>query len=359
MFYGLATNKVQVPGLRFSHTLCDIQSLNQKAMEGDGLYDVTAVSFHVFPYIQGRYALMTCGGSVGEGYGPMVVATRAFSTGEIKGIRIAVPGKLTTAYLALQLFSPGIETEVVPFDEIIPSVVEGKYEAGLIIHEGQLTYDKAGLYRIVDLGRWWQQVTGEAIQGPLKGRRLAPVLHDEVSFGIWKSERPGGRVLRADPKRKDDYESADWERQMKGVRTVTPVTSADPLAPRSTIVGVALNGKARAYPFPRLRAQTPVLDVLGGVPIVLVIGDDQKSIRVFERTLDGRTLELMAKAGAQPLLLLDAETGSEWDFSGRAVSGPLSGRQLTKVKALKEYWFDWKIYQPATTVYARGAALPR
>src|SRR5215472_15809273 len=150
MFYGLATNKVQVPGLRFSHTLCDIQTLNQKAM-GEGVYDVTAVSFHAYPYIQDRYALMTCGGSVGEGYGPMVVATRAFSTSEMRGIRIAVPGKLTTAYLALQLFSPGIETEVVPFDEIIPSVVEGKFEAGLIIHEGQLTYDKSGLYRIVDL----------------------------------------------------------------------------------------------------------------------------------------------------------------------------------------------------------------
>ena len=114
---------------------------------------------------------------------------------------------------------------------------------------------------------------------------------------------------------------------MKRVRTVTPVTSKDARSrPRSTIVGVALNGKARAYPFPRLRAQSPVLDVLGGVPIVLVIGDDQKSIRVFERTLDGRTLELMAKAGAEPLRLLDAETGSEWDFSGRAVSGPLAGR---------------------------------
>src|SRR5436309_5907844 len=92
MFYGLATSKVQVPGLRFSHTLCDIQTLNQKAMEGEGLYDVTAVSFHAFPYIQHCYALMTCGGSVGEGYGPMIVATRAFSTSEIKNVRIAVPG---------------------------------------------------------------------------------------------------------------------------------------------------------------------------------------------------------------------------------------------------------------------------
>src|SRR3954471_17259377 len=121
MFYGLATNKVQVSGLRFSHTLCDIQTLNQQAMEGaEGVYDVTAVSFHAYPYIQDRYALMTCGGSVGEGYGPMIVSPKSVSLSEIKGKLIAVPGKLTTAYLALQLFAPGIETEVVPFDAIIP-----------------------------------------------------------------------------------------------------------------------------------------------------------------------------------------------------------------------------------------------
>jgi len=178
MFYGLATNKVQVPGLRFSHTLCDIQTLNQKAMEGEGLYDVTAVSFHAYPYIQHRYALMTCGGSVGEGYGPMIVAARALPLSEIKRVRVAVPGKLTTAYLALQLFAPGIETEVVPFDEIIPSVLQGKYEAGLIIHEGQLTYDRSGLHRIVDLGRWWLQTTGLPL--PLGGNAIRRNLGQEL-----------------------------------------------------------------------------------------------------------------------------------------------------------------------------------
>jgi hypothetical protein len=206
-------------------------------------------------------------------------------------------------------------------------------------------------------GSWWQQVSGEAIQGPLKGRRLVGVVHDEVSFGIWKAERPGGRVLKPDLRRKGQYESADWERRMKKVRTVTPVAKGDPLPPRAVVVGVSLNGRAKAYPFPRLRQESPVLDAVGGVPIVLVVGDDQKSIRVFETTLDGRRLELLAKAGAAPLRFLDAETGSEWDFSGVAVSGPLAGRRLTKVKALKEYWFDWKIYQPATAVYERGAAL--
>ncbi len=186
MFYGLATSKVQVPGLRFTHTLSDIQTLNQKAIEGDGVYDVTAISFHAYPYLQGKYALMTCGGSVGEGYGPMVVAPRAYSPGEITKKKIAVPGKLTTAYLALKLFAPGIETEVVPFDQIIPSVLEGKYDAGLIIHEGQLTYDRSGLHRIVDLGKWWSQTTGLPL--PLGGnairRNLGPELISSVSTAL-------------------------------------------------------------------------------------------------------------------------------------------------------------------------------
>ena len=189
MFYALATNKVRVPGLRFTHTLCDIQTLNQKAREGEGAYDVTAVSFHAYPYIQDHYALMSCGGSVGEGYGPMIVSTRAYSESEIKRKRIAVPGKLTTAYLALQLFAPGIESDVVAFDQIIPEVVAGHFEAGLIIHEGQLTYDKSGLHRVVDLGRWWQKVTGLPL--PLGGnairRSLGPELMATVSNALKES----------------------------------------------------------------------------------------------------------------------------------------------------------------------------
>lgn len=176
MFYGLATNKVRAPGLRFTHTLCDIETLNQKARES--VYDVTAISFHAYPYIQDLYALMSCGGSVGEGYGPMIIAARPFTENEIKGKRIAVPGMLTTAYLALQLFAPGVGTEVVPFDQIIPQVLEGRYEAGLIIHEGQLTYDKAGLHRVVDLGRWWQKVTGLPL--PLGGNAIRRALGREL-----------------------------------------------------------------------------------------------------------------------------------------------------------------------------------
>jgi 1,4-dihydroxy-6-naphthoate synthase len=186
MFYALATNKVRSPGIRYTHTLCDIETLNKKAREGEGFYDVTAISFHAYPYIQDKYALLPSGGSVGEGYGPMVVSTHAYSPGEIKKKKIAIPGTLTTAYLALKLFAPSIETEVVPFDQIIPQVLAGKYEAGLIIHEGQLTFDKSGLHRVVDLGRWWQKVTGRPL--PLGGnairRSLGPALMSSAARAL-------------------------------------------------------------------------------------------------------------------------------------------------------------------------------
>lgn len=185
MFYGLATHKVRTPNLRFSHTLCDIETLNQKAREG--VYDVTAISFHAYPYIQDKYALMACGGSVGEGYGPMIVSPRPFSADEIKSKRIAVPGTLTTAYLALNLFAPGIQTDVVPFDQIIPQVIEGKYEAGLVIHEGQLTYDKSGLHRVVDLGRWWQKMTGLPL--PLGGNAIRRALGSPLMAAVTQALR--------------------------------------------------------------------------------------------------------------------------------------------------------------------------
>ena len=192
MFYGLATNKVRVAGLRFTHTLTDIETLNRKAMQG--VYDVTAISFHAYPYIQEQYALMPCGGSVGEQYGPMVVAVRHIGLGELKGLKVAVPGTLTTAYLALKLFSPGIETEVVPFDQIIPQLLAGKYEAGLIIHEGQLTYESSGLSKVLDLGKWWHEQTGlplplggNAIRRSLGKELMATVtqaLRDSIQYGL-------------------------------------------------------------------------------------------------------------------------------------------------------------------------------
>ncbi|HXE90255.1 MAG TPA: MqnA/MqnD/SBP family protein [Terriglobales bacterium] len=176
MFYALATSKLETPGLRFRHALCDIETLNRKALEG--FYDVTAISFHAYPYVQEKYALLPTGGSVGDGYGPMVVASRPFTNTELSRQIIAVPGTLTTAYLALKLFLPDAQTAVVPFDQIIPQVMEGRYQAGLIIHEGQLTYAKAGLHRVVDLGRWWRDSTGLPL--PLGGNAVRRSLGSET-----------------------------------------------------------------------------------------------------------------------------------------------------------------------------------
>jgi 1,4-dihydroxy-6-naphthoate synthase len=176
MFYGLATNKVRVPGLKFTHTLCDIETLNRKAK--DSFYDLTAISFHAYPYLQENYALLSSGGSVGEGYGPMIVAAKEYTPEQIKTKKIAVPGTLTTAYLVLKLFAPEIQTEVVPFDQIIPQILEGRFEAGLIIHEGQLTYSKSGLHRVVDFGRWWRETTGLPL--PLGGNAIRRELGAEV-----------------------------------------------------------------------------------------------------------------------------------------------------------------------------------
>ena len=193
MFYGMATNKVRVNGYKFSHVLCDIETLNQRAIH-EAFFDVTAISFHVYPYIQDHYALMACGGSVGEGYGPMIVATRPYDLDEIRRVQVAVPGTMTTAYLALKLFAPEIETAVVPFDQIIPQVLAGNYAAGLIIHEGQLTYPRNGLSKVLDLGVWWREQThlplplgGNAIRRSLGDGTMQTVtqaLRDSIQYGL-------------------------------------------------------------------------------------------------------------------------------------------------------------------------------
>ena len=186
MFYGLATNKIRVPGYKFSHTLCDIETLNRRA-QNEAFYDVTAISFHAYPYIQDNYALMGCGGSVGEGYGPMVVSSKKIKAADLGKIKIAVPGTLTTAFLSLKVFNPDIETEVVPFDQIIPAILAGKYEAGLIIHEGQLTYSSSGLYKVIDLGVWWRETTGLVL--PLGGNAIRRSLGADAHRIISKALR--------------------------------------------------------------------------------------------------------------------------------------------------------------------------
>ncbi len=186
MFYGLATNKVRVPGYRFSHTLADIETLNRRAQD-EAFYDLTAISFHAYPYIQKNYALMGCGGSVGEGYGPMVVASRPLTPDDLGRIRVAVPGAMTTAYLALKIFNPAIATVTVPFDEIIPQIMAGNFDAGLIIHEGQLTYSSSGLYKVIDLGAWWRETTGLVL--PLGGNAIRRSLGAEAHAILSKALR--------------------------------------------------------------------------------------------------------------------------------------------------------------------------
>jgi 1,4-dihydroxy-6-naphthoate synthase len=177
MFYGLATSKIRVPGYKFVHNLTDIETLNHRAID-EAFYDVTAISFHAYPYMQENYAIMNCGGSMGEGYGPMLVSTRKYSTDEIKKLRIAIPGTLTTAYLTLKLFHPELDTTVVDFDKIIPAVASGEFDAGLLIHEGQLTYGNDGLHKILDLGQWWRAETGLPL--PLGGSAIKRALGVEA-----------------------------------------------------------------------------------------------------------------------------------------------------------------------------------
>src|ERR1051326_4022889 len=154
MFYALATKKVRSPLVTFRHVLEDIESLNRKAVEG--MYELTAISYHAYPYVADKYVLMASGSSIGDGYGPMVVSSRPMEPADLRGKRIAVPGKFTSAYLALKLFQPDFEAVVIPFDSILTVVRERSVDAGLIIHEGQLTYEREGFHRVLDLGRWWK-----------------------------------------------------------------------------------------------------------------------------------------------------------------------------------------------------------
>ncbi|MFO7607900.1 MAG: MqnA/MqnD/SBP family protein [Candidatus Krumholzibacteriia bacterium] len=158
MFYGLAKDKLDTGRYRFTHVLQDIQTLNERATRGE--LDITAISVHAYAYVLDKYALLPAGASMGFGYGPMVVAPEAIAPADLAGMEIAVPGLMTSAYLELSLAIGGFRAEVVPFDEIIPRVAAGEFPAGLIIHEGQLTYRDAGLVECLNLGRWWWETTG-------------------------------------------------------------------------------------------------------------------------------------------------------------------------------------------------------
>lgn len=181
MFYGLATQKLDTGDLQFTHVLKDIQTLNEEAMRGT--YDVTAISFHVYAYIADKYILLPHGASIGDNYGPVVVARESARAEEIPQLKIAVPGTLTSAFLALRIFNRDFEYEVVPFDQIIETVKSGRCDAGLLIHEGQLFYESIALHKVLDLGEWWHEKTGLPL--PMGGnairRDLGPALTKQVS----------------------------------------------------------------------------------------------------------------------------------------------------------------------------------
>ena len=211
------------------------------------------------------------------------------------------------------------------------------------------------IMRDEETGSWWQQVSGECILGPLKGKRLKLFDHDELTFATWKREGNAGRVLRPDPKMlaADNYAPADWEERMRRVPVAT--TLADPnetLPARTLVVGVEAGGRAKAYPVDALAKQNPVLDQIGDAPVLVLLAEDGKSVRVFDRRLDGRALEFFQRPDSRELL--DAETGSAWDFTGAATDGALKGRRLARVQPVKDYWFDWKKYHPETGVYLLG-----
>jgi len=192
MFYALATHKLATPGYKYTHILSDIQSLNEAALTET--YDVTAISFAAYPGLRDKYVLLDCGASFGEGYGPIVVTTKSMKPNELAGKRIAVPGLKTSAYLSLKLYEPNFEPVVMPFDKIIEAVQKEMVEAGLLIHEGQLFFSQLGLHRVLDLGIWWQELTGlplplggNAVRRALGadlGRQISRTIRDSVAYGL-------------------------------------------------------------------------------------------------------------------------------------------------------------------------------
>ncbi len=187
MFYGLATNKLETNGLKFEHTLKDIQSLNEDAK--NGVFDVTAISFHAYAYISDKYVLLPHGASIGDKYGPILVAKEHYKADDIPNLKIAVPGELTSAFLALRIYNQKFEYTVVPFDKIIDAVQKGKADAGLLIHEGQLFYKQMGLNKVLDLGEWWFEKTGLPLPmgGNVIKRDLGEDLMRKVSKHLHKS----------------------------------------------------------------------------------------------------------------------------------------------------------------------------
>ena len=204
-----------------------------------------------------------------------------------------------------------------------------------------------------ETGTWWQQVTGLAIRGPLQGRRLTRVFHDELSFRTWTGEYPGGRVLEPVA---DSAWIRNWKDELehtptRPVRVTAPLD--DRLPPRAIVAGIDLGGSSKAYPMDRVLAQAPLHDRLGGTPLVILVDEDGQSVRAFEARVDGHPIELVRLTDSSRAWM-DVGTGSRWSFQGEAIEGLLKGRKLAPVYLLKDYWFDWKTYHPTTELYLLG-----
>jgi hypothetical protein len=210
------------------------------------------------------------------------------------------------------------------------------------------------LMRDEETGSFWQQITGAAIAGPLKGAKLSLVAQDELTFGLWKKEQPNGTVLAPLKRDAAKYEKATWESEIAKLPTVIHATKGT-LPDRETILGVAMNGAARAFPLGKLTIASPVLiDDVGGEPIMLVLGPDGKSVRAFSRKIVTNTLEFYGRGGGNtgdPWVLLDSDSLSDWSFEGCAFSGPMKGQCLPRIDALKDFWFDWQHYHPDSSIY--------
>jgi 1,4-dihydroxy-6-naphthoate synthase len=225
MFFAIAEGRVDTRGLEFVHELSDIETLNGRASRGE--LDVTAISFHAYPDIADRYVLLPHGASFGDGYGPVVVSRRPSTREDLSGAVVAIPGEKTSAALALRMWRPGTSTEVVPFDEILPAVREGRFPAGVIIHEGQLTFAAEGLFEVEDLGRWWKAETGLPLPlggnvirrdlGPETIRKVSAVLGESIEYALAHREEALSYAMRfardLDRERADRFVSMyvnDW-----------------------------------------------------------------------------------------------------------------------------------------------------
>ena len=220
------------------------------------------------------------------------------------------------------------------------------------------------LMRDRETGTWWQQISGKAIYGPLQGAALDLVLSDELTFGQWRSESPSGQVLAPVAKYTKEYDP-NWEPDVAKLPVVIGFPGTE-LKSRDLVIGLTIAGAARAYPWETFAKQSPVVDRVNSTPLLLVLGPDGKSFRVFLSRIDGHDAEFFLQADASAnapagkssetkndWTLLDTTTASQWNFQGCATSGPAQGKCLTRLPALKDYWFDWRNYHPDTTIYKR------